>query len=532
MLIDIVSPFSEKTEYRRDGKVMETMILFVPGECAGNAVREEFSNHGCSERLKELIRDMDTEITVLFTDAANRIRVFRSITSHYELYYMVRAGEFMISDHIRNLLCRIPVPERRVDLAGVCDTFLFQHNYGAHTTIREITRLGAGEYLCFENGRLTVELLQKVRIGAYDLRGADGTEVLENTLKNAVETMQREDSINTLSGGVDSALTELYIRGNKSVSACYAFEGFLHEREYALNAAELLHTEHEVYMIPMEEYMDRLRLTIQSFGMSTYNMTAQIMHYTLGREVKESHMFLSEIAGAVYGLGMRRPLTDELRLTVPMEHAHNYANMYGEIARLDDVAYLKRMFGDDIVEESLGRRNKYVLERLEGFDTADVSAENYLQLAHLSFYFTNNATAADEQTEMIFGKTLNTPYSDRKLLESFLSLSLKERYHNAVYGEKPYAKMLLEKRLPGYEVNKQKLGGSLPRTWMITEGPMGDYFHKHDIPEFIPRSMWEEFYHPGWDNSWGVKYAIMHTVWLENVMHLQLEPHASKWRLE
>ena len=58
----------------------------------------------------------------------------------------------------------------------------------------------------------------------------------------------------------------------------------------------------------------------------------------------------------------------------------------------------------------------------------------------------------------------------------FFSLTVYQSLSFQKYLKFPYAKQLLEKLLPTYDVKKKKLGGSLPRTYMVTEGPMAGYF--------------------------------------------------------
>lgn len=530
MIIDIVSPYSVQLNCFISNHT-ESMIALSADKAKIRRLSDEYPKQGFSDSIKSMVFDDETEITIINVNfSSHEVYAFRSVTSHYELFYYIHNNQLIITDHMINMLSYIPVSERSVDLDGVCDTFLYQHNYGTHTSVKDVWRLSLGEELCFSDGKASTKIVQKLELNKYpEFSERNGSDVLADLLSESVRTMEHEDSLNTLSGGVDSSLTQFYMKNKNSVSSCYDYEGFQCERLYAEEAAKLLGSKHHTYNIKMSDYFDTLTDTIKTFGLSTYNMTAQILHYTLGKNVPQSHMFLSEAAGAVYGLGMRKPLTDDLRLAYPMEHRFNYANMYGEIARLDDIAYIRKIFGDDIVDSSLDRRNRYVLDRVKNFDTADNSYDNFIQLAHLSYYLTNNAISTDEQVEMVFGKTLNTPYSSRKLVEGFLSLKLHERYENKQYGEKPYAKILLEKICPGYEVNKNKLGGSLPRTYMVTDGPLGGYFKKHDIPDFIVKDIREEFINPSWNNSWGVKYTIMHNIWYENVFLKNINRHNSKW---
>jgi len=321
------------------------------------------------------------------------------------------------------------------------------------------------------------------------------------------------------------------LENKETISACYDYETYLIEKEYALEAAKLLNTKHKVFMIPMNKYFEYLKEAIRAYGLPTYNMTAQALHYYLAGNTDYQHLMLSALAGVVYGQTVRKVPIKEILDRNGMQDWNNWANLYGcQVAREEDLVYISKLFGKDSLIDNLKRRNEYVLKRIENFNFADRGKDNFMQYAHVLGYFTMiNEMEADEQVEMPLGKTLSTPYSSRKLLESMLSLDIHHRYEREGFNEKPYAKMLLAERLPGYEVNKKKLGGSLPRTWMVTEGPLRGYFKEHMIPDFVPKQMQNEFKNPGWDNSWSVKYTIMHSIWKEEVFDQSVKKFPSTY---
>lgn len=540
-MIDIANQYAVKIDYQKDGKLLETMILFSPDIKIIKNIRIKYENTGFSKEIENIIENDQTEISYIQINyLKHEIFAFRSITSHYELFYYEQKilgkgyeveRDIIITDHIINMLSYLPVSKRSLCIEGICDVFLYQHSYGKETYIKNIYRLGYGELLSYQENKISVQIVQTLELGKYDLKKEQGADVLENSLREACQKMQKKESINTLSGGIDSTLTHIIMGNPHSISGSYEYPKFLCEKEYAQEAARLLHANHVVYDISMKDYMNYMIKTVKHYGLSVYNMTAQIIHHVLAECVEQEHMFVSELAGAVYGLELRTPYTKEQAEKYSFFDNYNYANVNSSIARWEDVQKISNIFGKTMIDKQLTKRNDYVLNRLKGFDTYDKSSDNYLQLGHLMYWFTNNGVSVLEQTEMVFKKTISALFSARKVVEEFLSLELHERYKNEQYGEKPYAKQLLEKLLPTYDVKKKKLGGSLPRTYMVTEGPMAGYFRKHKIPDFVDKSLYDIILAPTWETSWCVKYLIMYSVWYENVMCCEVEKIPSKFQI-
>ena len=122
-----------------------------------------------------------------------------------------------------------------------------------------------------------VRQVQRLQLQKYDLGGRDGADVLEDPMYQILPVgqahnyfffaaelppflfqkygkssryplflqyccsgwakIQKPESVNTLSGGIDSTLTHIIMGNPKSVSGSYEHEKFLCEKEYALCAA-------------------------------------------------------------------------------------------------------------------------------------------------------------------------------------------------------------------------------------------------------------------------------------------------------
>lgn len=534
MIIDLINPFVKQIQYKAEGKLLQELYLYSPDDSRIAEMQKEFERGGFGDGISQQVREDETELSYVFIDYADRVvRAFRSITSHYEFFYCTSTqDQLILTDHMRNMMCCLPDSDKAVSIEGILDTILFQHNYGMDTYLKDVYRLGYGEVLEAKNGTVSVSVLEKLELGRYDLKHESGADVLERCMQEACSHMRHKDCVNTLSGGVDSTLTHIVMGNPKSVSGSYEYEAFLKEKEYAQDAAALLGADHTVYDIELPDYMTLLKKVSEAYGMPPYNLTAQGMHYVLAEKVDATQMMLSELAGAVYGLEMRTSYTEAGARKYPFDSPYHYSNMNSMVAAKQDLNYIEKIFGKELVKKQLAKRSDYVLSRLRGFDYEDYSKDNCLQLGNLICWFSNTGVSILEQMENPFGKRVNAFFSAKKLVESFLSLELANRYEDEEYGEKPYAKQLLERLLPEYEVNKPKLGGALPRTWMVTEGPMAGYFQEHEIPYFVPKELHQDMRQPSWETSWGVKYMVMYSIWKEHVFDKNMSKLPSKYYKE
>lgn len=531
MIISITNQHVKKMDYFQEGRVCSRLYLYSLDGAFENKLRQHYEKQGLCKEAQQLIADDETELSYIHINyQSHEITAFRSITSHYELFYSeLPDGGKVITDHMRNMLAYLPFKDRAVSVEAVCDVALFQHNYGKETYLKNVYRLCLGESLIFRHGTIQVQQTQLFELQKYDLRGERGEKVIEDSLRSTCSKIMEKDAVNTLSGGVDSVLTQIIMGTSKSISGCYQQEHFQQEKEYALDAASLLHTDHTIYEITMSEYMDKLRSVAMAYGMPPFNLTTQAMHLTISEHIKNTQIFVSEMAGGAFGAESRTPCTAEAAEQYPMNHLCNWANANNNVVGEEEKTYLRKLFGKDMVDSRLQNRNDFVLAHLKNFDTSDRSIDNYIQLGAYMRYFSYNVVAIEEQTETEAGNRIACLTGARRLMEQIASLDVKGRYLNAEYGDKPYAKILLKQLLPEYDVKKPKLGGALPRTWMVTEGPMSGYFQKHDIPGFVPESLWEEMKNPAWDCSWGVKHMVMYSIWKENVLDQMLDPLPSKY---
>ncbi len=205
-MIDIANQYAVKIDYQKDGKLLETMILFSPDIKIIKNIRIKYENTGFSKEIENIIENDQTEISYIQINyLKHEIFAFRSITSHYELFYyeqkILEKGyeverDIIITDHIINMLSYLPVSKRSLCIEGICDVFLYQHSYGKETYIKNIYRLGHGELLSYQENKISVQIVQTLELGKYDLKKEQGADVLENSLREACQKMQKKESIN------------------------------------------------------------------------------------------------------------------------------------------------------------------------------------------------------------------------------------------------------------------------------------------------------------------------------------------------
>lgn len=531
MIIDLANHYVQKMEYYQGGGICSRLYLYSLDKKFSEILCRCYEKEGMGKETERLIADDETELTYIHIDyRQNKVTAFRSITSHYELFYTVlKNGKKVLTDHMRNLLSYIPVKDREVAVEAVCDVALFHHNYGKETYIKGVYRLGLGEILLADYEGIRTRQEQVFEIGKYNLSGERGEKVIYDSLCFARDKMIGKGAINTLSGGVDSTLTHIIMGNPKSVSGCYNHEAFQGEKRYALDAAAMLSADHTIYDIEMSEYMDKMKGVAKAYGLPPFNLTTQAMHYTIAEHIKNASIVVSEMAGGAFGIESRTPCTLEAAKKHPMNHIYNWANLNNHVIGEEERKYLKKMFGKEMIDKRLSVRNNYVLARIKNLDITDNGVDNYMQYGAFTLYFSSSVVSIEEQTETEAGNSIVCLLRARRLMENIASLDKKGRYRDEEWGVKPYAKILLKQLLPEYEVNKPKLGGALPRTWMVTEGPMAGYFKEHDIPDFVPENLHEDMKHPVWDCSWGVKHMVMFSLWKEAVFDREVEKIPSKF---
>jgi len=203
MIIDLINSGIEKYEYTIEGREIETLIVYSPGRKEKDSIKKLYEKEGYSEQVKQLILNDELEIlTININHLDGIVVVFRSITSHYNVYYCLdQIKGFIVTDHMVNMLSYIEPDRREIDIEGVMDSYIYQFNYGVNTPVKGIFRMGAGDRLFYQSGKMDIDTIQKLMIYKYDYTRENGIRVLDKELSEALDRMVHNNTINTLSGG-------------------------------------------------------------------------------------------------------------------------------------------------------------------------------------------------------------------------------------------------------------------------------------------------------------------------------------------
>jgi asparagine synthetase B (glutamine-hydrolysing) len=262
VVVEIVSPIIKLIRCKE-----ETLLLLSPNIKLIKEIELAFSTDGFSEKVSNLLFQDDLEVTYIFIrqdSNSTNIKAFRSITSHYELFYYIKDDEIVITDHFKNILSYLPVEDRKISSDGFMDLVLFQRNFGKETLVKLIERLGHGELLEYIDGSTKIDILQKVN--ASSNMGQD-YRVIDSIINDILKNIMKDNSINTLSGGIDSTLLQTYMPNNKSISVKFNFTDYQQDVEYAIMASKLLNTNHTFITLKEEDYFDEFKNSIITYGL-------------------------------------------------------------------------------------------------------------------------------------------------------------------------------------------------------------------------------------------------------------------------
>lgn len=455
---------------------------------------------------------------------------FRSITSAYELFYVkTQSDDIIISDNFRNILSLLKKEERELSIKGIVDLFLFQRNYSNETYLKSINRLGHGERLTFNSleTSITTQLIQKIETTQREVNLEESIGIVDDLLgkycSNIVD--QSFNYINTLSGGVDSTLLQTYFQDfkNHSLSVAFDAEEFQPDVVYAKNASKLLNSNHTFIKLKEANYLNELKDSIAILGQPATDISSTIIYNNISKTNYD--YFLTALgADAIFGAPVVKTILEKQAekdkqtlagINKPVTSIEGTASTNFMIARPQDVRLVMELFGMDIVNERLQNRINYVSKRIECNDYPKEKVFNHIQFGHIMGFFINNQVSVLRQVGHNYNKIAASPFITKELVDVSLLINLSERYLNKSNGTKPALKILLERKVPLYFVEKSKLGGTLPRTRYCVSGPLKDYFNNHNTPDFITGKFKKAVRNANWDNSWIVLYSILFSIWNE-----------------
>ncbi len=211
------------------------------------------------------------------------------------LYYAYRDGRLIFGSEIKSILAEGTVPAR-IEPQGIADIFTFWVNIPPETSFEGIHELPPGNFLLFENGKITVQPYWHYsfpRDNAFDQRGKQVLAgELRDLLHDAVTLRLRSDVpvAAYLSGGIDSSIISALVKkyhNNELITFSVAFkDAHYDERNYQQLMAKHIGTRHFTIEVDHED-IARSFSDVVWFAEKPMMRTAPAPLYALSSLVRE-----------------------------------------------------------------------------------------------------------------------------------------------------------------------------------------------------------------------------------------------------
>lgn len=472
------------------------------------------------ERLGALCDDG----TLLYVPAGGkRFWLYRTINATRELYFRRdEGGDWVVTDHFRNMLAGIPRQEREVGENAMLDHFLVLFPLGESTLERNVRRVTPGEtrFVDAVSGKEAARQAERLAPETAELGVEEARDALEGVLRAALAE-QGPDDCTLFSGGVDSTLVHLLRpKGSAALTVTVDTPEFAFEVEYAREAARLLGAEWFHVPLREEEYLELFLETIETLGQPVHPSLQPVF---MDRAFRQPFrvFWMGDCADTLFGHPqLRRVLQGEVgsSLKKQLEEPSDSLTGYGALSNTGpDRAVVSGLFGEGPVMRRIEARMAYVLghgsvrpgTRLEEHAAMDSLVE--------TFCSTIPAITCKRENAAAFGGQTREPFFSRAALRLAGSIPTGQRFFHG--GEsKPVPKALLRKLLPEYPFYGKKGGSDIPRTRFCQSGPFRDFFRGSDFPDLLPPGGRDMLLDPQWDWSYLYLKAAAFSAWQDRVL--------------
>lgn len=508
---------------------------------SGSSAKQISKNLDCSTEFRSVVSTVFTLpgehslLKISKNKYRSLIQAYRGITSSYEVFHFLNnRGEFVVSDHFRNCLAKLPLDQRKVPPKSIVNHLLFR-TCPTETYVDRISRLGNGELLRYEsNGTVETEIVETLQPEDRVNNAMTAVDEIDGALSKILGSLREEDNIATmLSGGIDSTLLHTYLPSSTpSVSAAFDSPEFEFEREYALQASDILETDHTLFLKDETEYLPLLEATIDALGLPPHHL--QTVHMDIAFKESAAEVYLNgQFADALFGLANAK----YAYIAWLLRHVYLLIPPAGRLASLKQfVRELKRRPSDplgralkfatytdwrlvqEIVDSSQIERRQhdrldYVCDRVQLMPEAN-NHDVHMDWGHWIDYFCDDAVSLWRQLAYARGKELIAPFAGRALAECSISIPVEMRYRRFL-EQKYLLKRLLAQRLPEYSTGKPKGGGGLPLVRYINEGPLSTVFEKYEPPKFASEGIVSKSLREGHELAWNL---MTFAIWRDRVL--------------
>jgi asparagine synthetase B (glutamine-hydrolysing) len=486
--------------------------------------------------------------------SATRMRAWRGLFSHAELYYSSGAtGEVVLTDHIRNVIARLPLSDRYPSDDGIAEHFLFRRPYGNTSYSAHVTRLGNAEHveIDLDSGKREAAVFDRIAAVPTERSTDEYLEMMGGKLEASLVAVKGDDSALFFSGGVDSTLLMSYVPADAQPFTFVADTAeFCAETDYARNAAALLGVSLNEVPMPEEEFLRMMETATEIQGAPCFDdavpyLTRLIVEQPMGQLV------LGHGADSAFGMSLKlarfsswfrhplvlqplRAVADKMpghfgyrmRQVVPIAEGfgrslHDPFGYAGGIRTSGKTPLLEKALGKDVIDAAPQRELDYALARVELTVDPKDSFWAHLELAHWLVTF-NNPIATNLAVANSVGRRIVGPYCDPDVLTALATIPVYDRYVRRL-SAKWLLKELLVRRVPEYPVGQRKKSTAFPWRRFYTDGPLTHFWESYPVPDMFDGDLRNELVAEPMVNTWT---AMSYAVWLERVVrNSRLEPH-------
>lgn len=480
----------------KERDLVELRVIFDGEIYKQNELREKLGLAGRSSEdlvmaayLKwgtEFIRHLDGSFRIAIYDR-ERLYLFRDRFGTKPLFFMQKKRSLIFGSTLKQL---IPSLDRvTINRDALLSYLSFLAPTSPYTFFDGIYKLGSSEYLIFDGSSYEIEEYFNLLDAKPDLitDRDEAIYMLEQTLRESIDTKLDGATASLLSGGIDSATICAFAkqRGVDLETYTVGYKEFAKydERANAKESAEFFGLNNTALEISQEDFMDASEIVLDELD-EPLNDPAAIPLYLLFKKIKEDghSVVLSGEGSDELFLGYRQYF--EFLDIEQLSHLKNknWLKRYfrSNYSKNREWEYYKRVFDDsllfrtsgelftDLQKNSLLKQNikdndalKYLSKHRDRFEASSHSDESfwysYIDLKHFQ---AEHFLAKLDYVSSTHSIETRTPFLDKSLASLIFSISPSLRYEDGV--TKDLLKEIMKPHLNEKILKRKKKGFSNP----------------------------------------------------------------------